>query len=334
MSKKMTSGYKKIIALGMAAVILTVTVIGGTFAWTDYRQHKTNEFKATGKIYDVTLIEEFIPKDDWKVTDACIEKEVRVKNMLNPDDAKSGPVLVRLTFKEYMEIAAQTGYVYTPDRYAVGEDGAFIGSLTEPTEQWLANQGYPNHEYAQIKDAISGVTAYFIKTKAGDINGQYGKYIVTDTGVPAGAQPVIQGSVRADVTSTAAHIAGSNDECNYPAHNLASMTGDLTLPIREFVTWDNGAAVIPLSALQEGQTGVWVYNDTDVSDTYVYWVGLLRPGQTTADAFESVGLIKQPDGTFYYAIHVDMEAISPDELPTWTSIPASVKAALEAAIKA
>ncbi|MDR0906081.1 MAG: hypothetical protein LBN00_07910 [Oscillospiraceae bacterium] len=327
MRRNINSIFIKVIALAMSVVMLTVVIIAGTFAWTNHDQHKTNELTGIDKIYDVTLIEDFKPKDNWKVTDSPVTKEIRVKNTGNPD---AGALFVRLTFKEFMEIADQGGYEYTPDRYAIGTDGQFLTSETEPTPEWLALQGYPDHEYSLLTNAINGEKRYFIKTEAGDINGQYGKYVITGVGLGGNTNPVVAGTTRvdpADLQTNAVHDADSNGECAYPAHNLSNPTTGATFPIHNYVQWNHGAAVVALSAYT-GQENVWVYNDTDPDDFYVYWIGALEPDDVTANVFESLQLKVQPDGSFYYAIHVDMEAVSTDHLADWTGIPTEVGNAL------
>jgi hypothetical protein len=331
MGNKLSPGCKKLIALVLTASVLSVTLLAGTFAWKDHRQHKSNELSGRQKLYDVTLIEDFQPKDDWKVGDDPIDKEVRVKNTMDGTNPDAGAMFVRLTFKEYMEITAQTDYVHTPDRYAVGTDGKFIVSTDAPDETWLAAQGYPGHDTTLLTDAISGETGYFIKTRAGDPNGQYGKYVITDTGTTALPVPVVANTARVLpelLAQPGTHSADSNGECGYPAHNLSNPASGATFPIHEYVQWNHGASVVALSAFT-GQRNVWVYNDVNPDDYYVYWIGALEPGETTANAFESVELIKQPDGKFYYAIHVDMEAVSEDQLSQWTDVPTPIFDALK-----
>jgi hypothetical protein len=317
----------KVLALAMSLIMLTVVILTGTFAWSNNDQHKTNELTGIDKIYDVTLIEDFKPKDNWKVSDLPITKEIRVKNTGNPD---AGALFVRLTLKEFMEIAELGGYEYTKDRYAVGTDGEFIFSPTEPTPEWLAAQGYPAHDYARLTNAINGAEGYFIKTEADDINGQYGKYVITGAGLGGNTVPVIENTVRADpdeLKKDDIHDAAVNGECAYPAHNLSNPATGATFPVHKYVQWNHGAAVVALSAYK-GEENVWVYNDTDPDDFYVYWIGALKPDDVTANVFESLQLILQPDGSFYYAIHVDMEAVSTDHLSDWAGVPAEIGNAL------
>jgi alternate signal-mediated exported protein len=260
MTQKFSSGGTKAAALIVAAVIIAASAIVGTYAWKDHRQHKTNEISgAEENTYNVTLVEDFQPNDDWNVEHPVVKKEVRVTN---PESAffDKGAVFVRLIFKEYMETATQTD---------------------------LAN---PN---------------------------------------PV-AIPLIPGTSNAGGDAGTAHNAASNGECAYPAYNLANPAGGRTAPIHEYVKWNHGQSVLPLSAWKGGQS-VWVYNDLDPDDTYVYWIAALSPGDTTANALDSVELIKQPDGAFYYAVHVDLEAVSKNELSEWRDIPAEIYEALKAA---
>jgi hypothetical protein len=332
MNRKLVSRVTKAAALAVSAAMLSVLVIAGTYAWTDrnQHQHKTNELEGVRKVYDVTLIEDFRPEDNWK-TGETVVKEVRVKNTADTSKLDGGAVYVRLTFKEYMEIASQSSYVYTQDRYAVGTDGKFIYSAVESDEAWLAAQGYAGHEYSLLTNALTDETGYYIKTDEGDINGQYGKCVITGATALGGATPVIAGTQRVDPTlleGSGTHNGDHNGECGYPAYNLADPDSGITHPIHEYALWNHDENyVVPLSRFN-GQRNVWVYNDVNTDDCYVYWIGALAPGETTQNAMDSVELLREPSGEFYYAIHVDMEAVSENCLAEWTDVPAEILAAL------
>ena len=62
---------------------------------------------------------------------------------------------------------------------------------------------------------------------------------------------------------------------------------------------------------------IWVYDNTNPNDPYFYWSLPLKPGQTTDQLLKSVTLINQPNGDFFYGIHVDMEAVSADQYAEW-----------------
>jgi hypothetical protein len=50
---------------------------------------------------------------------------------------------------------------------------------------------------------------------------------------------------------------------------------------------------------------------------WVYWSSALLPGASTTDFMESMSLVNQPQGAFYYALHVDLQAISIDNINRW-----------------
>jgi hypothetical protein len=234
-----------------------------------------------------------------------------------------------------MEIATQTDFNFTAERYAVGTDGRYLVLEDTATEaeitQWLSQQGYAEHNVKLLTDALTGIKGYYIQTQAGDINGQYGKHVITGAGTGGSAIPLIPGTARASVSASNAHSDDSNAECAYPAHNLANPAGGDTAPIHGYVRWNLSTYVKPLSSW-DGQTNVWVYNDTDPDDFYVYWIGAIRPGDTTANSLESLELITQPSGAFYYAVHVDLEAVSLDQFSAWTGVPSSVKTVLSSLV--
>ncbi|MDR3344073.1 MAG: hypothetical protein LBT21_00520 [Oscillospiraceae bacterium] len=302
------------------AMALTLSMgIGTTLAWQDYSQHKTNEALGAGEQYGARLIEDYRPINDWKTGDGAVKKEIRVKNA---GDAQGlfGAVYVRIQLKEFMEIAPLS-YQKTAERYAIDENGAFYCYETEEA----AKAAHPDHETARLTDALSGMSGWFIRTKQGDGNGQYGDYVVIgiNVGTPT---PVIPGSVRAQNPA-----AGHNDdpsikiteECAYPIH---SWSGE-PLPTAAYIAWGlNQAAVIRLSDWAKAPESApkWVIDDREDSDAWVYWAQPLRPDETTADFLKTITLTAQPDGSFYYAIHTELNAVSKGDLGLWTDAPAEL----------
>ncbi|MCL2487636.1 MAG: Ig-like domain-containing protein, partial [Oscillospiraceae bacterium] len=96
------------------------------------------------------------------------------------------------------------------------------------------------------------------------------------------------------------------------------------LETRAFIEWQlNTGAILPLSQWLAGGSkpvAKWIYDDLSDSG-WVYWGQVLKTdGDTTADFMESVSLIHQPDGDFYYVIHVELDAVSLDELDSWGDV--------------
>ena len=90
----------------VAVLLVFATVLSGTFAWRNYRSHRTNEGAGGSLRYKARLVEEFDPKDtkDWKVEQGPVQKTVRVYNPareVKEDPNDYGPVFVRIMLKDF-----------------------------------------------------------------------------------------------------------------------------------------------------------------------------------------------------------------------------------------
>ncbi|MCL2488542.1 MAG: hypothetical protein FWE80_07655, partial [Oscillospiraceae bacterium] len=226
---KPTNGkLKKRAAIIIAVLALAVTAIGGTYAWQDYRQHKSNELSGTMPKYDVTLVEEFDEVPDWKVEDGQITKRISVTN-LGIAKKNFGDVYVRIQLKEYMEIGSLT-YELSPKRYMIDIEGEFI-ILTEQEAINATAQGglYEGHTYAQLTDAVSGRTGWFIETRDGDPNGQMGKHLITKITIGTPEAVIKNGPQqqaadknhhgRIEIIDGKSVIVTESDECHYAVHS-------------------------------------------------------------------------------------------------------------------
>ncbi|MDR3314109.1 MAG: Ig-like domain-containing protein [Oscillospiraceae bacterium] len=309
---------KKKAAALVSIVALCATALGGTYAYRDFKQHKSNELGGINTRYEARLVEDFVEIPDWKVEDGDVKKEIRVTN-LGHAAAGYGDVYVRLQLKEFMEIGEVT-YIETEKRYMIDTDGQFI---TFPTPE-AALLAYPAHIVTLLTDKVTGATGYFIQTQEHDPNGQMGKYVLTDIIIGA-ADPVIPGSRRAvninhhgvvttDANGKKTYVTHS-DECDYPIHPWNVTNLETRQYIDAYIEWQlNTGAIIRLSDWDGKPVAKWILDDSN-ADGWAYWGQPLHTdGDTTANLLNSVALINQPDGEFYYVIHVDMESVSLDEL--------------------
>ena len=299
-------------------------MLGGTYAYRDYAQHKNNEFNGPDNKYDVRLVEDFNPSDasNWMVGDP-ITKEIRAANVGEAFKGY-GPAYVRLQLKEYMEIG-QLIYVKTDERYMVDTDGQF--EIFESEE--LAREAYPDHVYAELTDAVTDREGWFVRTQEGDVNGQYGKHVVIQYEINMeNAEKVLgpESPDRAsdDAKSDAQHHEPNTGECAYTVHKW-----DGANAIAAYISWILGEDVVAYSewAGSPALEAKWVYDDRpgEEGTGWVYWVQPLNPGTTTTNFLEKVDLIVQPEGPFYYAIHTDMNTVSFDELDKWTDMPPAIR---------
>jgi len=327
----------KIAVIGAAAAI-AVSAITGTFAWNDFSQHKTNAARnSTGATYEARLVEDFVEVTNWKTSDGAIKKEVRVTNAGKASDGFEA-AYVRVQLKEYLEIAEIT-YTQTTELYILDSRGAFYCFATESAAQ----TAFPEHVVKQLTDAVTGTTGWFIQSQNGDINGQYGKPVITAITLQ-NAVSVVEGVTRAADLSDADHHAAPNGECSYTIHKWNGLdpvncdNGEYdsadhgALTFHDYVKWLLGEDVISYAEFMDpignnsAPVAKWVYDDGTGDNgggtDWVYWGMALQPQNdtmdnplsTTSNLLEKIQLMIQPKGDFYYAIHVEMEAVSIDDL--------------------
>ncbi|MDR2753410.1 MAG: hypothetical protein LBB50_03780 [Oscillospiraceae bacterium] len=326
---------KRVLCAVLAAVLALSMIVSGVYAWIDNSQHKSNV--ATGgnenKKQDVVLVEDYEEPDDWQQDDE-LKKEVWVKN------TGEGNVFVRLQLKEYMDISKIT-YSYSDEYLLMDSDGKFVasagGTATDPPTKAqrdafklaLDNMVDINGDKinlvfddSQIKPfkAYGDVWRFYLVTdKTTNINGKYGKRLLEDFD-QATPRSLVAGVERGEYEETIDHKLHPTSECLYTPHTwLEPPAGpencghgdDGETPPRgfhDYVEWTLGQAaqLIKLSDWDGRPVAAWILDDSS-PEGWAYWGQALEPGNETAKLLESIKLIKQPDGPFYYAIHVDMQ---------------------------
>ena len=302
------SGRAKGRAVAIVAVIaLIAAALGATYAWTDYRQHKSNELNGAGIRYEARLVENFAEVKDWKVEDEPVPMEVSVANKGQASQGY-GDVYVRVQLKEYMEIAPLV-QAESSKRYMIDTKGDFVVYATQGEAQAAVSAGgpYPGHAYAPLTDIVTGASGYFIETQDRDPNGQMGKHVVTGSSFGAARKVIDPGPARAADTG---HHGHPSEECAYALHMWRASDA---LQTREYNEWLLGSEVVQLSAWDGVPAAKWIIDDESDSG-WAYWGRALAPGESSAKLLDKVALVKQPDGSFYYIVHADMEAVSLDEI--------------------
>lgn len=322
----------KIIAQLTAAFLALAMLLGGTYAWKDYRQHKTNELSNSGKNYDAALVEDFKEDKDWEEGET-VNKKVSVKN--NATLPTGGDIYVRLMLKEYMEISPVI-YTYSPDRYMIDTNGEFIrydlgaDAIKFVNDNNLSN---PNSRVAYYSpppvtdpDALQKTlpkAGYYIKTFDSDINGQYGKFLITEISYGTADQITSDEHKRYTDSIDPWMATRPDDDTAEPLEYAWDKIkfADTTPDVRKYVQLNWGSDVITYGEWQDTYGGYpidkWIYVvDAYTAVPYYYWGQPLKPGEMAPNLLESVTLLTQPEGKFYYGIRVDMEALSKDDLVT------------------
>ena len=310
-------------AIGAAVVALSL-LIGGVFAWADNSQHKTNAVTGGNKMEpnDVVLVEDFEEPDEWPLDDE-LKKEIWVKN------TGDGQIYIRLQLKEYMDIAKVT-YAYTDELLLVDETGKFVASTGVTQAQLdsfklaLTNMGLIYQDSQIKKYTAYGETAerYYLATDGTtNLNGKYGKRMILDYS-QAAAQSLVEGVARGTYEATDDHKNHPTSECLYTPHiwngpalencgqgDDSALYDGTGLGFHDYVEWTLGpvASLVKLSEWDGVPVAAWILDDSS-DEGWAYWGEALRPGERTDLLLQSINLIKAPDGPFYYAIHVDMQA--------------------------
>ncbi|MDR0906106.1 MAG: hypothetical protein LBN00_08050 [Oscillospiraceae bacterium] len=365
MKTKLTPKVKKLLALVLAGTIIAGTMLWGTFAWNDQTQFDLNEASGGVDHYDVTLNDAYTPVDDWKVSDSPLKKEISVTNTGAETTYVRLSLKEYLEIAKLAVTASTERYATDPDtgEFYVWTDGAIwtfgeytdtitgatsigyidntgAGSQTAPTidttniQSWLDSIDYSDNSYEFVADFATGQVGYFVVADDSDINGVYGKHAINANA--AAAESVVAGVTRAPKLTDADFYnpldIQTGTEFAYTPYYFGAVLPDPTYyPIREYVQWNATNAPVKLTDFLASPStyagGVWLYDDVTGSpaQNYVYWSEPLAAGDTTAKVLDTVELIKQPEGPFYYALHVDLEAISEDALVKWTGVDYQVK---------
>ena len=332
MAMESSEKKRKVMLVIVAVIALVVTLFGGTFAYNDLKQHKSNELRGSTIKYEARLVEDFTEVTDWKAGDGPVGKKISVVNKGEAEQGY-GDVYVRIQLKEYMEIG-EIRYKETEKRYMLDSSGNFIIFETEADAiaATAAGSVYDGHACAELTDAVTGKHGWFIETQDHDVNGQMGKHVVTefDVGEPVkvikdgpdkATDTNHHGTVLKDGDGNVTGFSHESEECLYKIHSWKDDPGS-RLDTRDYIEWQlNTGAIITVSewldpnGLYKGQpVAKWIVEDRDDSG-WVYWgQALLTDGDQTPNFMESVTLVNQPEGSFYYVIHTELEAVSLDEL--------------------
>lgn len=285
---------------GAAILAALAILLTGTFAWQSISQTALNEM-ASQSNHGGRLHDDFNGQN----------KDIYVENFTAPGNG-GVPIYARIRLDEYMEIGPDAGIKRdAPDRDAVPlNSGSRIDDVCTWTTRLPINAtdspdaGF--HRYWQWD--MGGSTVYmptFNMNKdslAAEINGtfagpdgdpttredSYKDYVVYREG-----QVVTQDEVW-DMDSNSEDegrlsIEGVNISLNRSVQHTARPT--LTATVVTMQEWmDMGSPVGPY----------WVYD----ADGWAYWADAIRPGEATGLLLDGIYSVNEPEGSWYYAIHV------------------------------
>jgi len=357
----MNSKSKRVLC-GVGAIVAAVAIaIGGTYAYTAF-DHRNNPFRNAPN-YQGRLVEDYEEKE-WEIG-GKIKKEVSVKNMGGTAQFPGknwGDIYVRVKLKEHMDITP-AGYVYYPvdatekTRFMTDKEGSFVrfaatGSnhtltgtqlniirsdstawnnvISDSAKRTTFTGALGPSDFVRIRGYYDTQDWWYIVTKANDLNGQYGSFVVADKGLDVTRMQSITGSTRAAGIDygSGQNIRRAdrydNSECAYMLHFWDAADPALcALDTHKYAQWELGPYI-----MFDGWDGLpvdaWILNPLS---GWATWGNALKPGESTDLLLKSVQPIMMPDGELFYVIHADMQCTDLNDMLTgdWKGDPWDIK---------
>jgi len=345
----MTTKNKRVLSSIGAVIVAFALLVGGTYAFTQF-DHRSNRFR-TDPNYQARLVEDYEEKE-WEV-DIPILKEVSVRNMGGTAQFPGrnwGDIFVRLKLKEHMDITP-VSYVYYPGdqniktRFMTDKNGYFVrfpaGAETVPNldsirastvwadvihdaaSRTAFTSALQESDFIKVQGYFDNQPYWYLVTKEGDPNGQYGSFVVEDRLIDIDRRVNITPSERAEGINYGEGLVHSpseydNDECLYPAHLWDALEPHICdLDTHFYTEWKLGESA-------DGSDSWIMFDDwdgdpikkwiLDPATGWATWGDALTPGEQTDLLLESVTPLRMPDGQMLYVIHACMQATNRFEM--------------------
>ena len=276
------SKSKKPLVLGLAALALAASLIGGAFAWTDFTQSRTNRFHG---IYDadVSLHDEF----------DGLNKDVFVEN------SGTNTVYVRVRLDEFMKVGETqfdpAANVRDKTTWTTHTYGAYGGPTIEDCDHAAAGKFHDYYEWdmsGKQRNYYPGTPGMVYGTL--DSNGE----VDSTTGpnqTAATAAPVKLGEYITMKGIADAQIAAGNPVV-MPSVTMQQKWARLTT------------------------TGCWILDDTQSAFNgggWAYWSKPLEPGKATNLLLDEVKLLTDAEDDWIYRIDVKLQAVTLGDVLKW-----------------
>ena len=286
---------KSIIA--MCCVFVAVLILlGGTLAWTDFTQSKTNRFRGTADP-DVTLHDEF----------DGVNKDVFVEN------TGTSNIYVRVRLDEYMEISGNSFDPSADVRDKTTWNPHAWPQTGDYTDCNCIDDGNPAHKFHKYygwevtgkKREYRRGTPGLVYTKLKDDG--TGKLVVDLDGdlMDDGITPYETAAEQKPITmATYLRLKGLAESQLAQDWGLAAAMTDPA----DRAIW---------AALNA--TGCWILDE----DGWAYWSKVLTPDTATNLLLDKVNNVSEPEADWYYGIDVKLQAVTADDFGKWEVAPAS-----------
>lgn len=281
------------------ALLALLGLIGGTFAFTAFNQQAINDRERENLAQVGGRVHDYFNREEEN-------KDVFVENF------GQEPLMARLRLSEYMAIQKRgqsewTSVVSTSDREDTSTWSTYIPSANNLTERTGEGYEYFN-QFSRLSFGREGAAPWFLPT----FNTVYDEnHALFDLSAAAGdALDYASGGYTHPGDGTD-NFWDENDSVDNSAGRYQGAT-----VTRE--TAQNLTQNLPPMSLQawteNPRTGnFWVI---DHNTGWTYWANRLQPGQATSYLIDEARMLEGADnipGSYYYAIHVSSELISPGE---------------------
>ncbi|MFK4912520.1 hypothetical protein [Lactococcus petauri] len=281
------------------SLLVLVGLIGGTFAFTAFNQQaindrlRENEVEVGGRVHD------YYNRDNEN-------KDVFVENY------GQTPIMARVRLSEFMEIQYRGETTFGPvvpgtDREAVADWSTYIPSgddINTRTGEGAARfNDYSNLTFGWTR---SGQTAPW--------------YLPTFNHVTDDLRTAAAGDARDYLEDGATHPGDGTDDYWSEGENRDNSAGDwpgsmVTRETAQNLSQDRAPITLQTWAGLEEVEKIGNYWVIDHETGWAYWANQLSAGRATSyllDAAEMTPAADAINGSYYYAIHVDSQLISPD----------------------
>lgn len=281
------------------ALLALLGLIGGTFAFTAFNQQAINDRERENLAQVGGRVHDYFNREEEN-------KDVFVENF------GQEPLMARLRLSEYMAIQKRgqsewTSVVSTSDREDTSTWSTYIPSADNLTERTGEGYEYFN-QFSRLSFGREGAAPWFLPT----FNTVYDEnHALFDLSAAAGDALDYASGGYTHPGDGIDNFWGENDSIDNSAGRYQGAT--VTRQTAQNLT--QNLPPMSLQAWTENpRTGnFWVI---DHNTGWAYWANRLHPGQATSYLIDEARMLEGADnipGSYYYAIHVSSELISPDE---------------------
>ena len=282
------------------AILSLLILLGGTFAFQAFNQQAINDRLRENQVEVGGRVHDYYNRDTEN-------KDVFVENY-----GREKPIMLRVRLSEYMDIQKRGERGFTP----------IAGGTREDVDSWTTWKPSEKNINDRVGDS-DAFDPYSKLTFGWERNGEYAPWYL----------PTFNHDKESDVTAAAGHARDYiKDGATHPGDGTDAYWSEGESYDNSNHNW-HGSAVTRETAQHLPQEEVvmtlqewlelpnnrkigyfWV---VDHETGWAYWASMLDPGYATSYLLDAAKMTAEADqipGSYYYAIHVESQLISPDEL--------------------